>query len=219
MFWKKVNRGLLLGAALLIFLIGYIVVQEVQFDREKPVIEDQCESYLTDLLDLQCNLQGEVGQVLPAATVAAQKDKMNRVLKAYWYGELPQDEYSGYGVNDVRLFYNKYLEQKVSILLSSAEVQLKGDRVSIKKDGPNRATVKLSVDVKIRYAGKSGDFFYGYFMDYAADNEFDNGSQSNAQAEEPSYTDDTVFFNMVFELYRVKGEWKIVSFTPGNYYW
>ena len=72
MFWKKVNRGLLLGATLLIVLVVVIVVGEVRFKQEEPLIKERCEAYLADLCKLQCGVGGEIGKPLTAEALAAQ---------------------------------------------------------------------------------------------------------------------------------------------------
>ena len=208
MFWKKVNRGLILGAALLIFLIGFIVVKEVSFEKETPLIKENVESYLSDLFKLQCNVDGELEKELSTESKEAQKTKFNQLLKDYWYGNLPTDEYNGYGVSETRQYYDEYLEGIVTVLFSSAEVRFSESETSVRKDGPDRAIVTISADVRTTYRGDGSQLFYGsnvyqgYYYGYDAQ----------------TYTGILHLEGMRFEMQRVNREWKIVGFIPGYAY-
>ena len=217
MFWKKVNRGLLLGALLLTLLVVVIVVGEVRFKQETPLIKERGLAYLIDLATLQCDPKGELGQPLSASEVARQKEKMNQLLKTHWYGNLSESEYSGTGVSGVRQAYDEYLGNKLTVLFSTAEVHLLEDQVSVKKDGPNRAIMQLSAEIKTEYIGDgSGFFFGGYNPGYGYYNETWTDEEGNALIDNTEYSG-IYYVHLSFELERVGGEWKIVAFSGGGY--
>lgn len=214
MFWKKVNRGLLLGAALLVFLVGFIVVKEVRFRKETPLIKERVETYLADLCSLQCGVSGELGKTLSTEAQDLQKDKLDRVLAEHWYGNLPDDEYDGIGVSNLRANYESYLSDRVNVLFTKAEMHLQEDNLRVYKDGPDRAVVGLSADIKTEYAGDGDEFFFGTSNHAVYEDEY--YSQEAPDLSGKAYSG--VFtINMTFELERVGGAWKIVAFNGYGY--
>ena len=211
MFWKKVNRGLLLGAALLLFLVGFIVVKEVQFKKETPLIVERAESYLSGLCELQCGVDGTLGEKLSPQAQSAQKEKFNRLLKENWYGELSGDEYNGIGLSELYSDYESYLSDKVQVLFSKAELHLQEDHISVYKDGPDRAKVSFSAEIKTEYMGDGESFFYGssYYIGY----------EDGIAVPETSATvySGVYLLNMTFEMQRVGREWKIVAYNGYGY--
>ena len=212
MFWKKVNRGLLLGAALLIFLIGFIVAKEVQFRKERSLIEARAQSYLSEICDLQCGVSGSLGKELSESAKKTQREKFDRLLQEHWYGNLPDDEYDGMGVAQIRENYESYLAEKTEVLFSKAELHLQEGDIRVYKDGPDRAVVGLSADVKTEYVGDGNAFFYGFsnYVDY----EDDTLPEKEGAAKLYS---GVYVLNMTIEMQRVSGEWKIVGVSGYGY--
>ncbi len=215
MFWKKVNRGLVLGAALLLFLVGFIVLKEVQFKKETPLIMERAESYLSGLCDLQCGVSGTLGEPLSAQAYSAQKEKLNSLLKENWYGELSSDEYDGFGLSELYANYESYLSEKVTVLFSKAELHLQEDRVSVYKDGPDRAKASFSAEIKTEYRGVGNAFFYGD-SNYGAS--YDDEAVSGSKTDPASTLYSGVYvLNMTLEMQRVGGKWKIVGASGYGY--
>ena len=212
MFWKKVNRGLVLGAALLLFLVGFIVVKEVQFKKETPLIMERAESYLSGLCDLQCGVSGTLGEPLSAQAYSAQKEKLNSLLKENWYGELSSEEYDGFGLSELYANYESYLSEKVTVLLSKAELHLQENDIRVYKDGPDRALVGLSADVKTEYIGDGNAFFYGS-SNYAVYEDETGAKKENAE----TLYSGVYVLNMTLEMQRVGGKWKIVGMSGYGY--
>ena len=136
MFWKKVNRGLILGVLLLAFLAGFIVLKEVQFRKETPLIRERAEAYLADLCAMQCGVSGELGKTLSKDVQEAQKAKLDRVLSEHWYGNLPEDEYKGMGVSEIRANYNSGLSKETEVLFSKAELHMPCSPKDLQESSP-----------------------------------------------------------------------------------
>ena len=212
MFCKKVNRGLILGAALLLFLVGFIVVKEVQFKKETPLIRECAEAYLADLCSLQCGVSGQLGKTLPQNEQTAQKAKLDQALGKHWYGNLPDDEYDGIGLSGLRSNYEEYLLQPIEVLFTKAELHLQEDNVRVYKDGPDRAVVGLSADIKTEYTGDGSAFFFGNSNYAVYEDEYSIKGEPSPKAYSGVF-----MVNMTFELERVAGEWKIVAFNGYGY--
>ena len=84
-FWKKANRGLLLGGVLLLGLVCFVMIKEVQFRVEAPQICDRARETVEAMLNL--NVSGEtatIGQVRTVESRTREMERAEEMLSEYW---------------------------------------------------------------------------------------------------------------------------------------
>ena len=205
-FWRRTNRGLWLGLALLAFLLVFVVVMEVRFRLEKPKIRELTKSYVSDLLNVNAELGDAAGgEPLTEAQKKAQSDALEDVIRKYWYqGE--KDLANGY--MDAVQLRRRLINWQKSNPNRLVDLQLKfsEDSVSVSADGPNRAKVYLLVDVvtaKVKGYKPVSEEIELFPTDTFAGKETEYGEWAmNAK---------TIEFQ--FEVERRGGKWYIVSMT------
>ena len=189
-FWKKVNRGLLLGAVLLVVLLVLIVVQTISFRRAKPVIRQEVKDYVGDLLTVNYAVGDPVepGSELTAAQKQQRRDDFEAFVKKYWH-EVPEKEIregglvsvalsgeSATGLSSLRAEFENTLSGK-QYPVEKLNLQIKDSDLSIRANGPGYAQVSISFS----FSTVSG-------------------------------TVETVRYgSLQLEFKRVKGEWKVIA--------
>ena len=203
-FWKRTNRGLWLGLALLVFLLVFIVVTQVRFRLEKPKIRELAKNYVSDLLNVNAELGDATGgEPLTEEQKKAQNDALEEVIRKYWYqGE--KDLADGY-MDAVELRSRLANWQKSNPnRLVDLQLQFFEDNVSVSADGPNRAVVYLLVDVvtaKVK----------GYQPVSTEIELFPTYTFGGKGTEYGEWTMNAQTVNFQFEVERRGGEWYIVS--------
>lgn len=183
-FFKRANRGLLLGGVILLVLIVYIIVDYSRFSSEKDTIKKQIESYMDSFLT--CLEANDYEAVL-------------KLVNDNWTGKAVMNNYYFYDISDITAAVKNAKEQastenpKYIYDVSDADYRITS--TSIKKAGPNMATVTLKYTITLS-SNLSLDLilpfqeFYGYG------------------------DDDTTRYSCVFEgeytlyMYKENGTWK-----------
>ena len=152
-FWKKVNRGLLLGAALLLALIVLIVVQTISFRKAKPVIREEVRSYVSDLISVTF-VTGE--EITPGANLTedqkqARRDKFEKVIETHWQEVSEKELSSGSilnggltGLDSTRAWFeNSLLGKKYPIDKLNLPILMDAD-ISVTANGSGYAVATVS---------------------------------------------------------------------------
>lgn len=203
-FWKKTNRGLWLGGALLLITLAVIIVTSVLFTVEQPVIRKQVKEYVSDLIALNYAPEGaKLNGRLSDADKKAKEAELEALFKTYWD---PDDDSAGYGatVEEVRAAYGALLSEALTIKVLSGEISISDRDISITAEGPNYATVSLYIDtLSLTYEGKPvGIFIGGYQEDYYTE---------DVMQTTPGARVGTFDLQLTLEMHRVGGEWRIIS--------
>ena len=205
-FWKKVNRGLLLGGVLLLGLIVFIAVKEAQFRQEIPAIRENVEGCMQELLEINITPEGvEPGDSLTEAQKADRRAALEAWFDRYW--DPSADEEVQYcDADELRTRYLDVLEDMVLDCYYDVQFSITDQDIDVVPNGPDYATVSLFSDtVKATYRG------------FTADSLFLSQRNVYVEIEEGEVCDPTVFEGVYnvhaeIEFKRVDGEWRIIGF-------
>lgn len=185
-FWKKVNRGLLLGAVLLVVLIVVAVVQTVSFRRQKPAIRQEVKSYVNDLLSVTYVVGEEItpGTELTDAQKQARREKFEAFAEKHWQEVSEKEISSGSiltgtlsGLDSTRAWFDNTLLGKQYPIKQLNLPILQDSDISVSAGGPNYAQVSV------------------WFSFSTATEDSEAGKEGILQ----------------LELKRVKGSWKVIA--------
>ena len=223
-WWKKINRGLLLGAVLLIGLIGFIVFKEAQFQKEIPTIQDTAEAYIHDLLELNLSLEGEnLGKKLTEGQRAEKMAAMDRLIVDYMAdGDGSKGSYHVYTAQQLRDNYEKTLEGKVQTIYRNLDFDIPENRIQVTQEGGDYANVSIYLqNVTVEGRGYLDQLFGGDYLKHSYDVEiYDKGIYEIVDGEEleedPIKSEDawygcTYSGNVVLQMKRVDGEWRVTG--------
>jgi len=204
-FWNKANRGLLLGAVLLIALIVFIIVKEVQFRTELPEIRGTVKESLQAMLEVNIAPEGaQLGKAWSAEQKEIQRRRLENVLVTYWDADGTNDYY--YTASEVRASYGEYLGKDCCVLFEEISLVLSDDDIRIVQNGTDYVTVSVEIDtMSATWIGDGEMLFFGesvYFEEMEGVTPFTY--RGNYEG----------WFEM--ELHRVDGAWRVVA-TSGYF--
>lgn len=206
LFWKKVNRGLLLGGVLLLGLIVMIVVHNLRFSMEKDDILKISEDYVQTMLNFnQLSKNATVGEKLTDAQKQAELDALNAAFAKNWYEGESDIRSSFCSSTDLRLKLVERHANELTCVPTDVKGIINRSGCTVTQDGPNRALCTVSLlDLNATVYG-DGSLFG--LVEGGVYYEGDIEDSALAVSYYGSYT---------FELERVNGEWKIVSVLLSN---
>ncbi|MGN1481541.1 hypothetical protein [Porcipelethomonas sp.] len=146
-FFKKANRGLLLGGIVLVGFIAFVITDTISFKKNKPVIEDEIKSYVNSLesiavtKDLSSNLL---------------EKNINELISEYWTFSNEKNESYYYGVNQNEFKNNLEditSEQEDGVWVSKWTAKV--GEVSISKAGPGFAQVSFDCQIVAEFSGNA----------------------------------------------------------------
>lgn len=136
---RKINRGLLLGAVLVLGVAGYEVGQRISFKNSIPEIKDTAAAYIQELAESSVGEPGSVSHKGKAA--------VEHCFTSYTVPE------GVYGNSKKEMMQNlEYIGER-SGQIYSVDCQVKDTRV--KKSGPNSAMVKVSFELNAGCTGRT----------------------------------------------------------------
>lgn len=219
LFWRKTNRGLWLGAALLFALVLFIIISEVRFGFQKKEIRATAKEYAEALLSVNL-VEGELGEdgFLTEAQKAAQKEKLDQIAKTYWYTGSVDLNSRNYDLATLVELLNKW-QNATPGKVTAASYQSADWEITITRDGPGRVLVALITDrIEVRGEGadvkegtEEGILFPTQAVGRALPGEKDSGEWSATC---------TVSFSL--EMVRRGGKWQIAGMnasTGSGYYY
>lgn len=165
-FWKRTNRGLWLGAILLVLLIGFIVFKQVRFTLEKPQIRETAVTFVTELLEINKVPDAVPGKTLTEAQKKAQTDALQSLLVEYWMEDPSAGTAINYfylgvetlGSDDLEEILTEY-QNLPQNRITSMNVMVPEREINIRADGTERVSVDGVADVVIGMSGN--DPLYG----------------------------------------------------------
>lgn len=215
-FWKRVNRGLLLGAVLLVVLIVMAVVQTISFRQAKPAIRQEVKSYVNDLLSITY-VEGEnitPGTELTDAQKQARRDRLEELIGKHWK-EVSQKEISSgalltgklAGTDSLRVWFESTLlggqdpiDQLNLPIISDSDI-------SISANGPGYA----QVSVFFSFSTISRKMEFGTENDFEKENRPEAENQPEAEKLSEKKVESGKQGVLQLELKRVNGNWKVIA--------
>ncbi len=224
-FWKKVNRGLLLGGALLLGLIVMIVIREVRFQKEVPEIEEVATSYIEEMVKLNLAPEGlRVGESLTQAQLDAKLQALAQLESDYWFREAVGDNVRTLSFFEIKKGFEDYWSQERSWVLEEVVFSFSKSNIEVVQSGPDYAKVQFFSNTVSAVVKSYSDYGFPLYLgqqQYYVDTEVIPSQPLDP--EDPDYnsgatlfTYDCMFYiNCTVELKRVDGQWRVVSFS-GN---
>lgn len=196
-FWKRVNRGLVLGGVLLLILIGFIVIKEVQFRTEASQIRDSAKAAVEAMLDLNVSETSTViGQVRSDEVSARARARMETMLSQYWDADADSDYYIN--VTAIRDSYETYLDEPVLVRFDEITLELPDRAIDVRQNGTDYAVVTLELDnLAARYQGDGEAIFFGEYY----------GSEDGIGISLGEYVG-SYYGYVEMELHRKDGQWR-----------
>ncbi len=184
-FLKRMNRGLLLGGAILVVLIIYIIVDYSNFSSERAVIKEQLEDYVDEFYEL---------------TVKNDLNTLEDYINDTWTGTVVTNYTYNMKKDEILDSLSSFLPSsgKSDTTILSADSNI--SKISISKCGPNMAMAKLECSATITYKGAGNvPNPFDYMMQYSYSDE----NNSDIVYEMLLSGDATVY------LKKEDGSWKI----------
>lgn len=182
--WKRVNRGLVLAAVILVGLVIFIQIDQYQFRSAKPEIEQMTREYLARVK--------EINQLEPD-----ERRKQTRLLLSeYW--EDSNGLTMGESRNSMERYLNSIEKEDFGKLEEYADLI---DTIEIKKSGPRAASVDVTYEVTLK-----GDKRVSSYGIYGLEACWYGSAQGDAER-----TSDSRVYEITFQLTQGKDGWKINS--------
>ena len=204
---RKLNRGLVLGAALLVGLAGFVTFDYINFKGNKQDIQNAVEAYLNEAARAS-TMQG-----------TAQKEEFKKVLEDNWgYNEFYEKNFMVDYVtaSDFKAGIDSYEDKELeSGLISECNVRV--SEVKVSKAGPNLAAASVSYSIAFKGKGQAhlitlngiSDTVYDSdnFMTAQLDYDLDGDRFKDLEYSGNVTYDDSATFYLEYE----GGTWKIVA--------
>ena len=203
MKFKRINRGLILGAVLIAGTVGYVIVDNIRFKDSKSDIDKTVNDYFSRISE--ANVSDDSKKTA---------EKVGEIVSDCWiYDKAADYNYSGLtglleSVNSYRGSGYTPTEGKIE------EYNMDINITSIRKNSPNGAVVVLGADFYCVFTGKPSVFEIDAFYDlsnmmYSYGDEDDEDEEENDTVTKYTYSGG--FDNITVQLYYTDGEWKITS--------
>lgn len=141
---KRINRGLLLGAVVLVVFVIFAVTDTISFKKNKPQIESAVTEYLDALADL-AEVSDNEGEF---------KKKTDKLISDYWCSENNSGtDYNSADIREIRLVFEDAAEKTDHSSGYITKYNVKPYSSSIKKAGPGYATVDFECDIVAEFRG------------------------------------------------------------------
>lgn len=212
-FLKRVNRGIVLGAVLLIGLAVFIWQDELAFQKETPAIERTVTEYLETCAKANV-FDASLQKIGAAMTQKQQSDKLqefNKILDQYW-STGNEDQYWRYNPLTERLKNTVSENAKGKGYIQKFTSKLDGTP-EITKAGPGNAKVKVNYTLVFEYAGNPS-FFPGDFPE-SVDRASGRGPSSGTTAD-PKKKRITSSRSFNAELEKIGNSWKFTNISGGS---
>ena len=220
---KKYNRGLLLGAALIIGLIIFLAIDSHNFKTEKPEIKKTVENFVSELgnsLVLDAEYQGK--NAVPDSVKTEMTENFNNIIDKYWTSYNPSNWEWCYTESDMLRDYELYIGEFPRGYISEASYE--ATNISVKKNGPNSvraefdfyATITATSEALILTPTESyliNDWIESYEDDYYSEESTDITEEGeDTQENTPSAPETSQYCaegELTLYLKRTADGWKI----------
>lgn len=184
---RNINRGLVLGAILIVGTVGYVVYDNAAFKKEKPEIQQTVEAFVQKMSDANSGTQEDV------------KNNWTQIVFDNFSDYTPNDMY--YFLDDDNLLSELCYEyDNCTGKITKSFISIIGTP-KINKTGPNGATVTFDYSLYFEAVGGTAEYvdFWGTSTTYCWD-----GDISPSRPYKFSGSGDAVLY-----LEKSDDEWKI----------
>lgn len=205
---KKINRGIVLGCAVVVATAVYIVADRQQFKKNTDAVSNAVESYLNDMADVRCSTQNQ-NQL---------RTNYRNVINNHWT-DIDWNNVNAFDYIALKNELISELDADISTYHTQGyftKYEIKIDDISVSKYG-NGACANVKYKVADEFFGAPLDLTSWGFE--ATDNE-DVDTVTGENVTDPSIQyRQTWQIDCNFYLEKVDGEWKIYgsSYNENNY--
>lgn len=155
-FWKKqlkkTNRGLVLALILILGVAIFTIVDNINFKKEKPEIEQVITDYIDEMETFAVTPQEFLGkEEISDEEFKPYQEKWNEYVNKYWvYKKRNPDSIYWYTLmSDIKDMYSslKYRNENEQVISCSYDAR----NIKITKAGPNCATATLTLKMIAEY--------------------------------------------------------------------
>ncbi len=209
--FQKLNRGLLLGGIGIVLTTSYVLIDNHQFNKSKPKIEEFMKNYVNDVY--QANVSKETNDTSASSNHLT---NITNLYDKYWiqHAKSGTDYYQR--KNDIERQINECKENlsvdsREDAPISAYQCETNIRQMKIKKDGPKNALVTLTLDCTLysnsigRFSGIDGINQISFDSEDSALKKYQD-SLSNGSAKIKYYTSKA---DVSVYLTESDGEWKI----------
>jgi len=230
-FIRRMNRGVVLGIVFLLFMTGFVIIDESNFKNEEGNIEEMITNYLQDVGDLNVAASSTIipGDKANAAQAAAARALLVQLIDDYYTTSEVQNAY-GQTSSDEISAYNTYLENVVMPIVKKQDVVLNPYSFEITKNGVGCAIVRVDCSYDIEYQGNyyqtiytpGSRTFYDNYSDYGMVYVKGSAAYNEAVEQDTTISYDTNLAGTysvdgTFYIKRVDGQWKIYAVSLYSY--
>lgn len=212
-FLKRANRGLILGAIVLVGFIAFVITDTIRFKKSKPQIENDVKAYIDALADCA---------VTPDSKEEFQK-KSNELINSYWIsdsGSGNADNYYGMNIGSYRNQMEMVADESFSGKNDIGKVtgwKANPYSFNITKAGSKFAKVNFTCDIAADFVGNpyliSPESIlsisdYAYYDDIA--------NETAVKSNRPQKISTTIEYEA--QLKEVGGKWKIARIASWGWH-
>ena len=213
-FFRRVNRGLVLGLVFGILLVVFVTVDTMKFKEDTKEIQADIVSYITDIANLNGMFQStQVGRYIDPGDRNILIAELENILDKYYADpEIAKmiTVYDGYDKNEILPWLNEWFDKTAGFKLMSASIDDESDDFSIafQKQGSGFAFVQLNdlpitIEIEENYRN-TVDIFLGAGPSYLIDPRGAYDFVSPIVRERTIYISGSVYVALVDD------EWKIL---------
>jgi hypothetical protein len=221
-FWKRTNRGLLLGGVLILGTGIYVGMDYYRFNHSKDDMEQTIRSYASNLAKLAItpDSQAVYGYQLTDAEKDTQYSALEQLIRSYWTDTYDNSEDYYIRRSDLlltmhALVYNDYPSEMAGYI---TDYTVNISKLKLTKNGPNAALFNMTMDVLVdsygytAYPALDGMNFIDSIGSVVSTDSWDDDEDDEA-SEDDTYYDGalrtTASITYTGELLYEDGAWKI----------
>lgn len=214
-FFRRVNRGLVLGLVFGILIVVFVTVDTMKFKEDTKEIQADIVSYITDIANLNGMFQStQVGRYIDPGDRNILMAELENILDKYYADpEIAKmiTVYDGYDKNEILPWLNEWFDKTAGFKLMSASIDDESDDFSIafQKQGSGFALVQLNdlpitIEIEENYRN-TVDIFLGAGPSYLID---PRGGAYDFVS--PIVRERTIYISGSVYVALVDDEWKIL---------
>ena len=209
--FRRWNRGLLLGAALIVGIIIFQSVDQARFQQSVPAISSRIKNYMTNCVAALTNAKDN-SEAQNAFLENVNQFWSNNTRSRNYYASSRSDFYSYLSGSAESEEYG--LSAAIPLALN---LNITGCR--IQKNGPGACTALVTYE-QDAWLDQYGTYLSPFYMDYAYDTQSDTGD--DATPASVSSGEDAIRITsqqqVLLQLYEENGDWKIATASPQGSY-
>lgn len=215
-FWKRANRGLLLGGVLVIGVAGYVTIDYIRFMNSRDAIEQTLNDYFTGITQASVTPaeQQSFGYKKTEAQQETYYNNLADVIRAYWTDTFDNSgSYAGCRKSPLlQMAHDVAYDTEYPGYITNYTINL--SKLTLSKNGPNAVLFQASASYALDTYGECPYLNLCYYdtVYYDSDSEDNDTEHTFYEGALRTALDLTIHGELLYE----NGSWKI---SYMNLYW